>query len=374
MSRIAVLQVADTGPLESLVVMLRSVGYECRLPNAGLRDQLRTAGLDNVEEIDRLVSHWGYERPFDLPEAGISDLLNPHAIYVDVKAHRNGAKVAERWGSDLRRRTLWYRINGAAPEIVPNKAGGHRGDEVNLWCPVLTPNQWYHDDPSMYPKYWDGKSPTGPEWGGMAYTCWPPFYRFADYGFPRGVQESIKGTLGKTTYEPPMCLVHNLAGWGYGALVSSFRERLGVRLYGVRSPDGLINHREIPRKLAFSLAYVHLKSSDAPGYALYEALAAGCPVICTRRLIWRCRMGELLIPGETCLTFDRETHEGLTDEDVRTCTKEVGDHLERLKDPVYNAQIGEAGRARLKEVMWSADKPTDVESLKKFMVRHYGEV
>lgn len=33
----AILQVADTGPLESLVVMLRSVGYECFLPDvAGL--------------------------------------------------------------------------------------------------------------------------------------------------------------------------------------------------------------------------------------------------------------------------------------------------------------------------------------------------
>lgn len=366
MSRIAVLQVADTGPLESLVVMLRSVGYECRLPNAGLREQLRRIECDNVEEIDRLVSHWGYDRPFDLPEAGVADILHPLSLYVDVKAHRNGPRVAGAWNGNLRQRTLWYRINGTAPEIVPGK-----GDEVNLWCPILTPNQWYHEDPSSFPKFWDGKSPSGPEWGGMAYTCWPPFYRFKDYDHRRGPTRE-----GQTTfqYDPPMCLVHNLAGWGYGALTSSFRERLGVRLYGVRSPDGLINHREIPRRLAFALAYVHLKSSDAPGYALYEALAAGCPVICTRRLIWRCRMGELLIPGETCLVFDRETHEGLTEEDVRTCTKEVGDHLEKLKDPAYNAQIGEAGRARLQKVMWSADKPQDVESLKQFMVRHYGEV
>jgi hypothetical protein len=84
-------------------------------------------------------------------------------------------------------------------------------------------------------------------------------------------------------------------------------------------------------------------------------------------------MGDLLVPGETCLTFDRETHDGLTDDDVAGCTAEVRDHLERLRDPVENARIGDAGRARLREVMWSADRAEDVESLRAFMGRHFGE-
>jgi hypothetical protein len=175
---------------------------------------------------------------------------------------------------------------------------------------------------------------------------------------------------GSSRYAPPLCLIHNIAGWGYRDLLDHMRG-LGVRCHGAGSPDGLVQHREIPVRLSTALAMVHLKSSDAPGYALYEALAAGCPLVCTRRLIWRCQMQELLIPGKTCLVFDRETHEGLTVEDVVECTREVGEHLQRLADPTENRRIGEAGRQRLKEVMWSADREGDLTSLRTFLQRQF---
>ena len=113
---------------------------------------------------------------------------------------------------------------------------------------------------------------------------------------------------------------------------------------------------------------VHLKSSDAPGYALYEGLAAGCPLVVSRRLIWRNRMQELFDPGVTFLTFDRETHDGLTEDDVASCSKEICEALEKLADPEFNRQIGTAGRERLQSLMWGR-VIEDVNSLNQFMKR-----
>lgn len=342
----AILQVADCGPLESLVVMLRAAGYRCLLPSEGLRTKLRELGGLVLSPRD-LERGMGYDPPFPedpLPLAGEEDLRRCD-LFVDVKAHQTYLRLVAHWPS-LRDRVLWYRINGGKPEHVTKRDEQGRvvedhGDEVDPPCPVLTPNQWYgiassseRSDPNRF------------------YVCWPPFVRFGDYGFPRGAaQES-----GRTTYEPPLCLIHNLTGWGYGALVDRFRKELGLRCYGRGSPNGLLSHQEVPRRLAATLATVHLKSSDAPGYALYESLAAACPVVCTRRLIWRCRMEDLLIPGETCLVFDRETHEGLTAADVEACTAEVAEHLSRLAEPGYNRRVGEAGRTRLRELMWREDR------------------
>lgn len=84
-------------------------------------------------------------------------------------------------------------------------------------------------------------------------------------------------------------------------------------------------------------------------------------------------MQELLIPGKTCLVFDRETHDGLTEQDVRECTKEVKEHLDTLAHPAINKQIGMAGRRKLKELMWNPEKTSDMESLKVFMEKHFGQ-
>lgn len=388
----AIIQCADTGPLESLVIMLRSVGYDCHLPNEDIKRELRALKCGLVLDIASLVNGMGYDWPMRLPEATLADMSRPDVVFVDVKAHQVYDKVTARW-PNLKGRVLWYRINGAAPEHVIKPNGEDCGDEANPPCPVLTPNQWYNGDGDYSRLYTDQKCTrcggSGEEspaelcqncdhcwgWGKeptplhdfvleqqRAYACWPPFYRFDEY-FSRHDRPEFE-------FAPPVCLIHNVQGWGYGDLLEPMRN-LGVKVFGAGSPDGLMGHKVIPPVLSNSLAMVHLKSSDAPGYSIYESLAAGCPIICTRRLIWRCKMQALLIPGETCLVFDRETHDGLTPEDVASCTAEVAGHLERLRDPAENQRIGMAGRQRLKEIMWSENRPSDVESLRAFMDKHY---
>lgn len=351
----AILQVADTGPLESLVSMLRSAGYECRLPSNSLKSVLRRIGCDTVLDVDNLVRGWGYSRPMDLPEARLSD-MDSADLYVDVKGHRNGPLVERHWPS-LKGKVLWYRINGGKPEHVIN-AGGDQGDEVNPPCPVLTPNQWYRATMLLEDGI-DGPRTVLPANSGRAYAMWPPFERFGDYF-------SQNGRAGTSR---PVCLIHNVNGWGYRDLVQPLRERFGLMVMGNGSPDGLVPHGRVPQILASSIAMVHLKSNDAPGYALYEALAAGCPVIVSRRLIWRCRMQELFEPGVTCLTFDRETHDPLSPGDVEECTREIGGHLEALQDRQCNHDLGMAGRNRLIEIMWAEGRTSDVSSFREFMAR-----
>jgi hypothetical protein len=348
----AILQVADTGPLESLVAMLQAVGVECYTLSNSLKKELRSIGCDTVLDIEGLVRGWGYDQPMALPVAGLADMARADVCYFDVKAHRNGPKVLKRWPS-LANRIVWYRINGGKPEHVINNRGDH-GDEINPGCPVLTPNQWYGTKMFLGDGH-DGPITAHPQ----AYTCWPPFVRFDDYLAPR-----------ESSYAPPICLIHNLTGWGYSAVIDLFRQEIGVRCYGASSPDGLLQHQEIRLLLQKTIAMVHLKSNDAPGYAIYECLAAGCPLICTQRMIWRCKMEVLLEPGVTCLTFDHnEHHRPLDDRDVSLCCQEVKGHLKTLSDPGYNQTIGLAGRERLKSLMWRADR--DGQSLKEFLGRAF---
>lgn len=426
---LAILQVADQGPLESLAYMLESAGIHCLIPSKSLLSHLRDLGCDTVLNPSDLHRQYGYEFPTLIsgrafPEAGLSHLEQRDVLYFDVKAHRNGPKIWKRYKS-LQSRTCWYRINGGKPEHVykpcgrcfgagqirvnkdgveaheplrytdqlvpcPSCKGGKEfdhGNELDPPCPILTPNQWYkdrcllepmcrscHDDkpieqcPACY--YGDNigcsfDEKECPQWSchnarTPAYVCWPPFLRESSY-YPKHNRYS--------TYDPPVCLIHNINGWGYGALVEPFRSMFSLRCFGTGSPDGLIDHTLVPKLLATSIAMIHLKSSDAPGYAIYESLAAACPVICTRRLIWRCQMQDLLIPNETCLVFDRETHDPLTDEDVAACLSEVSSHLLALSSSSENARIGLAGRDQFLKTMWS--KGRDLTNFKSWLRRTF---
>ena len=343
--RKAALQVVDTGPLESLSVMLKSAGYDSYLLSQSMRGELRSMGCDNVAEIDDLVRNWGYEAPARLPSVNRWSEVD---LYVDVKAHRNGPKL---WAvhPELRDRTLWYRINGGKPEHVIRADGFDCGDEVNPPCPVLTPNQWYKKDEDIYAP--EG-FPREARWKGKAYACWPPFVgkeRYWRHSNPTG---------------SPVCFVHNLAGWGFGALEAGMRS-LGVRMYGVRSPDGLLPHTAVPGALAHALAYVHLKGSDAPGYALYEALSSGCPCVVHRALIWKNAMEELF-DESTCLMYGAADH---APPDPVKCCEEVELALGKLRDREFNKRIGEAGKERLEKLMWSEER--DAADLARFLQRNF---
>jgi len=351
----AILNVADTGPLDSLVEMLQSVGYRCLLPDAGLRDALKRQGCNMVLDPRSLQRNEGYDPPhFQLGEATVAD-TETCDLLVCVKAHQNYAKIVSSW-PDLRGRILWYRINGGRPEHVVNARGDH-GDEVRPPCSILTPNQWYASG--------DYRNNVDRD---HSYVCWPPFVTAGDYDYPRVNTEGKRQHQG---YTNPLCLVHNLRGWGYGEPLAGVVEEFGIRCHGVGSPHGLIQHREVRVKLAEALAYVHLKSSDAPGYSLYEALASACPVVCTRRLIWKNRMEDLLIPGETCYVFDRPTHDPICAEELAEIRVELRAALKALSSSQENRRVGENGRRKLRELMWSKDKAEDVESLKSFFARNF---
>ena len=140
----------------------------------------------------------------------------------------------------------------------------------------------------------------------------------------------------------------------------------------VRSPDGLVQHREVKALLTRTLCMVHLKSSDAPGYALYEALASGCPIIVSRKLAWKNRMGDLLEPSVTCLAFDRETHDPFAPGEVEQYVGEINEHMQQLRYPAVNRKIGEAGRQRLLDLVWKSTSAVDVGSLHDFWRRNFG--
>lgn len=373
----AILQVADTGPLDSLVHMLEFAGYDCYLPNSQLYDELAALGCDTLVRVESLVRNWGYEMPLLQREAPPS-LMEKCDLFVDIKAHRNAERVWKRW-PHLRNRTLWYRINGGKPEHVVNFRGD-MGDEANPPCPILTPNLWYGLDEIPCPNcrgevlienksaWMSGFAPRGcpgcegwgrvaAPWKNKAYAFWPPFVKFHEYQIPREPRR----------FTAPLCLVHNFKGWGYSLVGDLCRERLGLQILGRGSPDGLIDHKEIPVRLSNTLAYVHLKSCDAPGYALYEALAAACPLIVPRRLIWRNRMQDLFEADKTCLVFDRETHDSLTPETAWACFSEIEEGLRRISNPEESKHIGEAGRARLQQLMWNRER--DGAGLLEFMKR-----
>lgn len=377
----AILQVADTGPLESLVAMLSLCGYQCYLPDRGLKNVLRNLGCDTVLDIENLVRQWGYEYPKSLPEAN-AGMMKTVDLFVDIKAQKNYDRVTKYWPG-LKGKVLWYRINGGEPQHVINHRGDH-GNEMNPPCPILTPNQWYRETylrcmrckgygetlPGKTCCECHGKGSRRSPWANHpGYVCWPPFVRKEEYAHERiGWEDGRVRGQTNVVYENPICLVHNLIGWGYGALVKGMQD-LGVRMHGVGAPDGLIRHERIAVRLQKAVAMVHLKDSDAPGYAMYEALASGCPLIVPKSMIWKNRMQELLIPDETCLTFHRETHESMTEQEVRDSIKKIKEHLTNLRNPAYNHHIGENGRKKLTEVMWREDR--DLESLQEFFRRNY---
>jgi hypothetical protein len=323
--------------------MLTAAGYQCYSIGESLGQYLRSIGCGTVVSIKVARRREGGDAPMSLPVANAKEELDAADLYVDVKAQRNAEKVWEKH-PNLKGKVLWYRINAGEPEHAVRE-GVDLGDEINPPCPILTPNLWYRRQ--------------GP-WSNKAYVCWLPFYRFNEYA-PRG-----------QTYSNPICLNQNIVGYNMGDWVEG-AARLGIQIFGYKSPGGLISHSLVPQLLASTLAMVHLKQADAPGYALYEALAAACPILISQRFLYRTLSQEMFEEGVTCLVFDRVdeslVHTQYTKGQIADGLNEIASHLQRLKNPDTNRRFGEAGRNRLKHLMWNEER--DGDSFRTWMGRMF---
>ncbi len=200
--------------------------------------------------------------------------------------------------------------------------------------------------------------------GGMAYTFWPPY--------PAEQEYLTVNRSGRDNFTDPYCVCHNLYAWGYGEIVDLCVEKYGLSGYGNGSPAGQIAHRDLPAVTATSKALIHLKVVDCPGWALYEALLAGCPVITGRTLNSRMLAYDLLEDGETCLEFGvPASHDyGRGDVELDQCLTDIGEALERLSNPDENYRIGQNGRQRLINLMWNVKR--DGADFNEFMTRWFG--
>lgn len=366
--KLAICQMADTPEIESTAVLLRSAGYEVRVCGAELRGELVRAGCDTVLPVSSMVA-MGYD-PLDpsITEANVKDMERCD-LFVEIKV-RNVERLLARWPS-LKGKILWKRVNGAQPEICPKG-----GDEVNLKCPVLTACLWYgtaryrsgrSDQQSIEHEAQDKPAvDPGPiQYGdnGLAYVYWPPYPRSGDYD--RINRSQLR------SFDAPFCIAHSARAWGYGGIVSECVD-LGVKVYGNNAPAGQVSHSQVPRICSTGLALVHLKSVDCPGWALYEALLAGCPVVTGRLLNSRMIARDLLEHEKTCLEFGvpASLEYGRGDMNLPKCLADIKEALERLRNPSENHRIGEAGRERLHRLMWREN--VDGEGFRVFMQRHFG--
>lgn len=392
--KLAILQNGDEPQVRSTAAMMAAAGYEVRTCGPEILAALRAAGCDSLYSTAHMEA-LGYDRCEGIQQAGMADLLTCD-LFMEIKV-RNVAKIVAKWPR-LRGRIAWLRVNGSQPEICEKG-----GDEVNLPCPVITACMWYgteryrgkvnnlcplsfqhlpHDACDGFPLSDRQKQAEqehlasnaardpGPVTlgdNGMAYVCWPPYPRSAEYD--RVNRERIRKANGNNT--PPYCLAHSAPAWGYGQIVQQCVE-MGIRVFGNNAPHGQVSHREVVGITERALCLVHLKSVDCPGWALYEAILAGCPVVTGRLLNSRMLAGALLEHGETCLEFGvpASLDYGRGDMDFPKCLANIKEALERLRDPAENIRVGENGRRRLNELLWTAGK--DGPGFKAFMERHFG--
>lgn len=386
MSRLAIVQNADEPQILSTAEMLRAAGYD-RVLVCGdeLIAELRRVGMDTVLS-HRQMEAMGYDRlPAGIGHATVADVARCD-LFCEIKV-RNLPHLLTRWPR-LERRLAYLRVNGSQPEICPKG-----GDEVNVPVPVITACLWYGTEryrrlragPDELPRPGEQHHPFPADHyreisearlrayaaeadanrharTGRCYVCWPPYPRAAEY-----LTNNRLAITQAKGYDAPYGLAHYLPSWGYRDAVEPIAA-LGVKLYGDRAPAGQIPHSAVRLLGETARALVHLKAVDCPGWALYEALLSGCPVVTGRMLNARMLAYPLLEDGVTCLEFgvpcSREWGRGPVE--IDRCVADVRAALDRLKDPAENARIGQAGRRRLLDLMWSKDDPADVESFTAF--------
>lgn len=177
---------------------------------------------------------------------------------------------------------------------------------------------------------------------------------------------SIKPREKLVEYEKPVGFLHGGYGWGFSRYFPRLREYVDV--WGHRSPCGVLPQIAVKDKLAKTLAFVHLKSQDAPGYALYEAFASATPIILPRFFVQNTMFQDLFIHEETCLMFDNNDKAARdeTDSERQAVIDQITGFLERLKDPEENYRIGVNGLFKWRELTrWTSEKRDKFEEYLK---------
>lgn len=379
--KVALCRISDIEPLLSILPMLDRAGYDCVLPDRTLRDELRDMKCRNVDEFKDMHSRWGCEMPpSHLKEVGPS-MMNSCHLYIDVNG-QNGIIAQERY-PNLKGRILCYFINGGDPRDTWDKGDNitpaypimttARHYEGTLYCPGPHPNKeiFTSDNPPRPEGYWTndnfkhpmqlsdpfdghvinylcpwGCGPLKPApWLDKTYLFYPMFTRWDRIG--------DRPTNGR--YDDPVSFVHNCMGWGCGHFVEPAR-KMGVKAYGGgNSPDKMVPHEKCLQILQSALCTVYLKGGGAVDYSILEPMAMGCPTTFHESYRYNTRLYDLLIPGETCLTWHDESS-------MAAC-------IRQLEDPKENQRIGENGRKKMTELIWSANNTREIEEFTSFLNR-----
>lgn len=303
--------------------MLRSAGYEVSMLNDQAINTLRGKGYTGGVSRQELNS-MGYTEP-NMPMVGLEGLTGAD-LFVDLKTAYLDSFV--RLYSDIP--VLHFLINGGKDDY----------DNCGFSYPVATANMWVE---------------------GNAFKVWLPFDNV----------HNLKPREQKSAYTVPIGLLHNAKNWGFGHMLQEIMDRTGVRIYGAGSPGGVLHNSKLAEVFATTVGLLHIKSNDCPGYALYEAMEAGVPLILCEQMLDRMKMRDLYEEGVTCELWGGDFYDkkycqetGLTKEWFRDNPSGVIDGmmvaLEKLKDPAYNEKIGKAGHKRFHELTdWTPKKRKD---------------
>ena len=264
-----------------------------------IRIMLESVGFEVVRERDReaeYVKEWLVYEPYDVPETSDKEC----DLYVHVKPEK------------LREGGLLFFING-----------GSHGDN-DFGVPTVTSNFYIKN----------------------AFKTYVPYFN----------RHGIKPRE-TTQYKKPIGLLHGGFGWGFKRYFGGLEPH--VDIWGSKSPKGILPQIEVRKMLNETLCFVHMKSNDAPGYALYEAFASAVPIIVPRFFVNNTMFHDLFIDGETCLMFDND--DASAKEETKEQTGEVVERIvrliERLKDPDENYRIGMNGLFKWRELTrWTPEK------------------
>lgn len=308
----------DTKPADSLAFIFKDIGWEVAMLSDKGMDYYNSGGYSGGVRMSMLK-----EMGYSMPQIDFVDRIENADIFVDLKK-----KDLDSIKNMLPAKTrgMLYVINGGWDDY----------EDYGFHYPTITNNFWIK---------------------GNVFHCWSPPAYFDDL--------KPKEEPGR---ESPMGLLHNARNWGFGSILDQVREKTGLRVYGWHgSPSGMILNSKVPEYLEKASCFVHLKASDCPGWALYEAFATATPVVVTDLFIKRMKFQELYIDGETCLTWGKTSYKQdpedekkiseFIDANRENMIEEICECVEKLKNPVYNQLIGMNGHKKWKELAeWNEKK------------------